>query len=137
MANDDTGLSDLLAEVCPLPDDSNKSNHVAVFPLPDTHWINKPQSNEYKHKTLLHLSMEKGNSDMTKLLLTAGAKADAYNDILGKCPIHVAIELESKHLLLLLLDSTKGNKANIDTLDQNGRTALHLACEKGWFYYQI
>ena len=43
LTNDDTGLSDLLAEVCPLPDDSNKSNHVGSFPLPDTHWINKPQ----------------------------------------------------------------------------------------------
>ena len=27
------GLSDLLAEVCPLPDDSNKSNHVSCFIL--------------------------------------------------------------------------------------------------------
>ena len=65
--------------------------------------------------------------------LIAGAKADAYNDILGKCPIHIAIELESKSSLIALLDCCQGNRANIDTLDQSGRTALHLACEKGWF----
>ena len=86
MTNDETGLSDLLAEVCPLSDDSkNKSNHVnSIFPLPDSHWINLPQGIEYQKKTLLHLAMEKGKSEITKLLLTAGAKADAYNDILGK-----------------------------------------------------
>ena len=81
--------------------------------------------------------MEKGNSEMTKLLLTAGAKADAYNDILGKCPIHVAIELESKQLLSILLESTPGNKANVNTLDQSGRSALHLSCEKGWLTFKL
>ena len=72
MTNDETGLSDLLAEVCPLSDDSkNKSNHVnSIFPLPDSHWINLPQGIEYQKKTLLHLAMEKGNSEITKLLLT-------------------------------------------------------------------
>ena len=81
--------------------------------------------------------MEKGNSEMIKLLVTAGAKADAYNDILGKCPIHAAVELESKQLLSILLESTPGNKAIVDTLDQSGRSALHLSCEKGWFTFNL
>merc|ERR1711963_515746 len=132
LTNDETGLSDLLAEVCPLSDDSKKSNHVnTTFPMPDSHWINKPQGTEYQKKTLLHLAIDKGNLGMIKLLLTAGAKADAYNDILGKCPIHIATELESKNILVVLLSAIQGNKANVDTLDQSGRTALHLACEKG------
>ena len=76
LTNDETGLSDLLAEVCPLSDDSkNKSNHVnSIFPLPDNHWINMPQGIEYQKKTLLHLAMEKGNSEITKLLLTGHSK---------------------------------------------------------------
>ena len=74
--------------------------------------------------------MEK-NTELTKIILRAGAKADAYNDILGKCPIHVAIELKSKNLVKVLLGSEPHNKANVDAMDQSGRTALHLAAEEG------
>ena len=71
--------------------------------------------------------MEQKNPDMVQLLLKAGAKSDVYNDILGLTPIHVAIKIQNKEILELLLQ----NKANIDGMDQNGRTALHLAAAEG------
>ena len=122
LSNDEVGLCDLLAEICPEPNDQV---------LPDQHWINKPCGNEHNNKTLLQIAMEKENLKMTQLLLKAGAKADYYNDLLGKCHIHISIELVSEKLLKILLESFDKNKANVDSMDQNGKTALHLASEKG------
>ena len=127
MNNDETGLTDFLAEICPISDDKKCSSD--NFPLPDHHWINKPYK-DHNYKTLLFLAIEKGNPGLTRILISAGAKAEAYNDTLGKCPIHVAIENQSSSQLKALLEQ-ENNKANIDGLDQCGRTALHLAAEKG------
>ena len=69
--------------------------------------------------------MDQKNPEMVHLLLKAGAKSDVYNDILGLTPLHVAIKIQNKEILEILLK----NKANIDGMDQNGRTALHLATE--------
>ena len=73
--NDLTNLSDLLAEISP-----EKAN----FPLDEDHWINKPCNQSQNYKTLLHIAIEQKNPEIVKLLIKAGAKADAYNDILGK-----------------------------------------------------
>jgi hypothetical protein len=108
--NDLAGLSDLLAEVCPQADNAGQQQSKnEEFPMPDNHWINQTNLSELqggspqKGKTLLHLALERG-PDMTELLLRAGAKADSYNDILGKAPIHVATELGSRQVLEILLD---------------------------------
>ena len=105
--NDETGLTDFLAEICPVPDNKGPNDN---FPLPDHHWINKPYK-DHNYKTLLFLAIEK-NVNLTKILLRAGAKAEAYNDVLGKCPIHVSIEIESGAQLKALLIE-EHNKANI------------------------
>ena len=66
--------------------------------------------------------MEK-NVDLTQILLRGGAKADAYNDILGKCPIHVAAELESTDLIKVLSQGQVfGNTAGAPS-----------ACKTRWF----
>ena len=50
---------------------------------------------------------------------------------LGQCPIHVAINEQNKDILEILLKGVPKNSANIDAMDQNGRTALHLAADLG------
>ena len=49
--------------------------------------------------------MEKQNKnpEMVQLLLKAGAKSDAYNDILGLTPLHVAIKIQNKEILEMTL----------------------------------
>ena len=51
--------------------------------------------------------MEK-SLEMTQILLRAGAKADAYNDLLGQCAIHIAIDLKSREILKALLEYSPG-----------------------------
>ncbi len=123
--NDEAGLSDLLAEVCQVYDDDKD-----VVPLPEDHWINKPCDDTHRFKTLLHLAIENGNVSMVEKLLRAGARAENYNDVLGKCPIHVAVEADSRDMLETLLKTYPKNTANVDSVDQSGKTALHLAVEK-------
>ena len=114
-------LSDFLAGICPEGDDSAHTT-TGQYPFPDHHWINKPLGTTYQCKTLLHLAMEK-NVDLTQILLRGGAKADAYNDILGKCPIHVAAELESTDLIKVLSQGQVfGNTAGAPS-----------ACKTRWF----
>ena len=121
--NDLTGLSDLLADVSPEKDD--------FHPLPEDHWINKPCNQTQNYKTLLQIAIEHKNPKTVELLLQAGAKADNYNDILGLSPIHVAVKEQNKEVLDLLLTGFEKNSANVDAMDQNGRTALHLAADLG------
>ena len=86
-------LTSLLAEVSVAGDDE-----VVVGkrpePFPEDHWINRSFQNESELRTLLHLSLEKSNEDRAekfgRVLLSAGARADLYNEDLGVAPIHVA-----------------------------------------------
>ena len=63
-----------MAEICPISDDKKCSSD--NFPLPDHHWINKPYK-DHNYKTLLFLAIEKGNPGLTRILISAGAKAEA------------------------------------------------------------
>lgn len=81
-------MRNLLADVCPVGDDAeapaSSAEEAAAFPLPDSHWINKPYGTDQKHKTLLHLAIERRMDDMVKALLSAGARADLYNEMTGQ-----------------------------------------------------
>lgn len=129
LADDLTKLTGLLADVCPVSDEERgKTNE---FPLPDNHWINQNYGTEYGCKTLLMLAMEKDQQDFPLTLLSAGAKAEAYNDFLGVAPIHIAAKKGNVGLAKLLLEGVANNKANVDAMNRSGSTALHIASEQG------
>ena len=88
--NDDLEkLTSLLAEVSLVSDDSKF--HEA---LPEDHWLNQPFGNEAKFRSLLHLALEKKPEERAekfgRVLLSAGARPDLYNELVGVAPIHVA-----------------------------------------------
>ena len=91
--NDDLEkLTSLLAEVSETSDES----HPEV--LPEDHWINVPfDDKEAGLKTLLHLAVEKSPEhraeNFARILMSAGARPDLYNEHLGVAPIHVAAKL--------------------------------------------
>ena len=47
--NDEVQMRNLLAEICPVSDDSDqeKATNKVKFPLPETHWINLPYGPMY------------------------------------------------------------------------------------------
>ncbi len=156
--NDLQRLTTLLAEVAPLGDDGENGKKVP-FPLGDDHWINAPCDKEHKNKTLLELAAEKGKlgNEAVKLLLSAGAAADLYNEKTGRAAIHVAVangDLETVETLLdMLTQKPKINRyallpinnviinafiksyvccrANINGFNKDGQTVLHIAAESG------
>eukprot|EP00752_Nemacystus_decipiens_P002729 g2548.t1 len=73
--------------------------------------------------TPLHLSVLAGNIAAPIFLLEAGADLEA-RDACGCTPLHVAVE-HGKLTVLMLLLSDWG--ADMDALDDGGRSALHLA----------
>jgi hypothetical protein len=90
--NDDLEkLTTLLAEVCETSDDRNPE------PFPEDHWINLPFDKEAGLKTLLHLAVDKTTEHraekFARVLLSAGARPDLYNEHLGVAPVHVAARL--------------------------------------------
>ena len=96
--NDDLEkLTSLLAEVSLVSDDSKF--HEA---LPEDHWLNQPCGNEAKFRSLLHLALEKKPEERAekfgRVLLSAGARPDLYNELLGVAPIHVAAKQVGFHL---------------------------------------
>ena len=80
-------LTSLLAEVSLVSDEKNQE------PLPEDHWINSAKD-EAELRTLLHIAIEKKPEEQAirfaRVLLSAGAKPDMYNELLGVSPIHVA-----------------------------------------------
>jgi len=129
LRHDLAGLTGVLADVCPVDDDADHEN-VEEYPLPADHWINVPLGKEGAYKSLLHLGLETGNTDIVRLLVTAGARTDQHNDDLGLSPIHVACKQGSTVLTKVLMDNPK-NKANVNAMMRNGRTGLHIAAESG------
>ena len=90
--NDDLEkLTSLLAEVCLVSDDDGSKFHEA---LPEVHWLNHPFDKEAKFRSLLHLALDKKPEEradkFARVLLSAGARPDLYNEQLGVAPIHVA-----------------------------------------------
>ena len=68
MRHDLAGLTGVLADVCPIDDDADHEN-VDEYPLPAEHWINVPLGKEGSYKSLLHLGLETGDTDIGKLSL--------------------------------------------------------------------
>ena len=90
--NDDLEkLTSLLAEVSETSDENQPEA------LPEDHWINRPFEKETGLKTLLHLAVEKSPEhraeNFARILISAGARPDLYNEHLGVAPIHVAARL--------------------------------------------
>ena len=63
LRHDLAGLTGVLADVCPVDDDVDHEN-VDEYPLPADHWINVPLGKEGAYKSLLHLGLETGNTDI-------------------------------------------------------------------------
>ncbi|STX51811.1 Ankyrin repeat protein [Legionella busanensis] len=75
----------------------------------------------------LHIAAQHGNNKIIPLLIKAGASLTAP-DIIGKLPIHVAIEYGNLEAVEQFLTQ---DKALLKILDFNGRTLLHLAVRYG------
>ena len=148
LLNDDQiQMRNLLAEICPIEDTvkrdpeagghgkkSCSKNNKPIFPLAEDHWINQPYDKEQGYKSLLQLAIEQGKEDFVKAMLSAGARADLYNENLGQAPIHVAAEADNLGMLKILLDFMDKkptlNKANIGAFNKTGQTVLHIAAAK-------
>lgn len=78
--------------------------------------------------TPLHMTVTSGNFEIAKMLIENQANAEAKTKN-GQTPLHNAIMAPepSKEMVTLILDQW----VNVDTQDNMGKTALHLAAEKG------
>eukprot|EP00041_Stephanoeca_diplocostata_P038487 m.1519701 g.1519701 ORF g.1519701 m.1519701 type:complete len:1385 (-) comp25225_c2_seq2:179-4333(-) len=89
--------------------------------------------------TALAWAVAHGNSDATRVLLDLGANS-TEPDGTGRLPLHASVFAGSIACTKLLLahvkrtpdvDSDEENKADIDTRDTSGQTALFAACNEG------
>lgn len=76
--------------------------------------------------TLLNISLRGCHYQLTRLLLDRGAKLEACHDV-GNSLLE-ACRLGDLKMLRTLID----HKADLETLDLLGRTALHLLCQHEW-----
>ena len=76
----------------------------------------------------LHMSTNCGDTKMSKILLSHGAKIDAV-DSKSRAPLHLCAGAGHKICLSLLLDS--GGDMYIDMGDAQGNTPLHYSAENG------
>lgn len=76
----------------------------------------------YPHNHLIHIAVEKNNSDMVNYLLNKGAKLDITNDE-GDTALHIAVQNNNLKLVELLL--SRG--ANPNSANRNQETPLHFA----------
>ena len=79
--------------------------------------------------TPLHLAIACNRLNMVKYLLTRGADISKTN-IRGQNAVHMAVRMHSPGILSLLLRHTDPSVLNVK--DDRGRTALHLACARGF-----
>jgi len=87
------------------------------------------KTNSMKGTYPLQIAAIKGWTEMTELLLSAGAKAviNEKDDVYHYTPLHHAAEQNNKALVKVLLD----NGADREIKDDKGRTPLKIAEEKG------
>ena len=77
-------------------------------------------------ETPLHLSISRGDTDLVRVLINAGASVNV-TDYMGTSPLGLAVWTEHIELSQLLLQSG----ADVNSVDQWRQTALHKACGKG------
>ena len=97
--------------------------------IPDDHILNSCFESE-DGKSLLFVGIEGGKNlnDYVNVLLTAGVSPNLINEELNILPLHFACKERNAFAMELLL----GCGANVNSLQNNGRTALHLCAEAGF-----
>lgn len=75
-----------------------------------------------KQRTCLHIASSRGNLEIVRLLLDYGANPN-IRDCVCNLPIHLAIISSHVSIVTLLLEAG----TDIQSLDLNGKTVLHLA----------
>jgi ankyrin repeat protein len=81
-------------------------------------------------QTALHLAAERGNVNIVTILLQKGADVTVQCDD-GQTVLHRAAWGGSKAVMMELLSERTGHTGFLDLIDKDGRTALHIAAEKG------
>tara|TARA_B100001769_G_C22045617_1_gene561977 strand:- start:149 stop:829 length:681 start_codon:yes stop_codon:yes gene_type:complete len=81
----------------------------------------------HRGKTLLGLAVSNGHNEIAELLINNGAAVDKSAGPLKWAPLHFAVWKEQGDLVELLISK----KANINSIDVNGSTALHFAAFDG------
>lgn len=87
--------------------------------------VNKERTNMYPP---LHAAASKGNEAIATLLIEAGAKLDAQEDVVGQTALHAAIDRKQAHMVPFL---AKKRGCNIEQCDFRGVSPLAQACAKG------
>ena len=86
-----------------------------------------------KGRTLLHLAATKGDVPVATWLLDHGADIHAVIDCADNCdergytPLHAGLAFRDQEMTELLL----ARGARVDTAGANGRTAMHVAADRG------
>ncbi|CAH0022577.1 unnamed protein product, partial [Clonostachys rhizophaga] len=75
----------------------------------------------------LHMAAFLGESDLLRLLLAQPGVNATYKTIYGDTPLSLAIDRCHLHCARLLLERPE---YNLKDLEKNGRTMLHILCEK-------
>lgn len=81
------------------------------------------QLQNWKGLSCLHIATLKRNPALVSLLLESGADINSQEGTSGKTPLHLAVELLDRSLLLHLLQ----HRPQVDAFMYNGCTPLHLA----------
>ncbi|XP_075705064.1 NF-kappa-B inhibitor epsilon [Rhinoderma darwinii] len=81
------------------------------------------QLQNWKGLSCLHVATLKRNPALVSLLLESGADINSQEGTSGKTPLHLAVEMLDRSLLLHLLQ----HRPTVDAFMYNGCTPLHLA----------
>jgi ankyrin repeat protein len=76
-------------------------------------------------RTLLHISAEKGQVELTQFLLSSGADVNAKGGSWGRSPLHLAALHGQTEIAMLLLKAG----ADVNGTNETGKTPLHDAVE--------
>jgi ankyrin repeat protein len=93
--------------------------------------MNPNYSNPDENKTTLHLSIERGDLDTAKILISNEVRlGEKYllnaQDKNYKTPLHLSVERDYDEIAELLISCG----VDLDVQDDEGKTALHIALEK-------
>ncbi|MCJ8339501.1 MAG: ankyrin repeat domain-containing protein [Pseudomonadales bacterium] len=83
-----------------------------------------------KQRTALHEAIAKGNIEVIRLLLAAGAKPNVYS-LAGKTPLHLASQYTVGNAYMVKLLVTAGANVNLQETSENKYIPLYLAANNG------